>query len=158
MAKKKDKPQVVNNIQELNLEIDYDKLAEAIVKANSQLDAEANKSKKFTSGMFSISVFVILRVIALLGWIVAFTLLIGSINTFIEMSWNDFSTISGNIFQIIYSITITVLLVLYPLMLWKSAKEIETEKDRKYIISVFSGIVSFAALIVALVALFKGVG
>ena len=158
MAKKKDKPQVVNNIQELNLEIDYDKLAEAIVKANSQLDAEANKSKKFTSGMFSISVFVILRVIALLGWIVAFTLLIGSINTFIEMSWNDFSTISRNIFQIIYSITITVLLVLYPLMLWKSAKEIETEKDRNYIISVFSGIVSFAALIVALVALFKGVG
>ena len=158
MAKKKDKPQIINNIQELNLEIDYDKLAEAIVKANSQLDAEANKSKKFTSGMFSISVFVILRVIALLGWIIAFALLIGSINTFIEMSWNDFSTISGNIFQIIYSITITVLLVLYPLMLWKSAKEIETEKDRNYIISVFSGIVSFAALIVALVALFKGVG
>ena len=45
MAKKKEKPQVINNIQELNLEIDYDKLAEAIVKANSQLDAEANKSK-----------------------------------------------------------------------------------------------------------------
>ena len=36
MAKKKDKPQVVNNIQELNLEIDYDKLAEAIVKAQNQ--------------------------------------------------------------------------------------------------------------------------
>ena len=158
MAKKKDKPQVINNIGELNLEIDYDKLAEAIVKANSKLDAESNQNKKFTSGMFSMSVFVILRVIALLGWIIAFALLLGSINTFIEMSWNDFSTISGNIFQIIYSITITVLLVLYPLMLWKSAKEIETEKDRNYIISVFSGIVSFAALIVALVALFKGVG
>ena len=158
MAKKKDKPQVINNIQELNLEIDYDKLAESIVKANTKLDAEANQSKKFTSGMFSMSVFVILRVIALLSWIIAFALLIGSIKTFIEMSWNDFSTISGNIFQIIYSITITVLLVLYPLMLWKSAKEIETEKDRNYIISVFSGIVSFAALIVALVALFKGVG
>ena len=158
MAKKKEKPQVINNIQELNLEIDYDKLAESIAKANSKLDAEANQSKTFTSGMFSMSVFVILRVIALLGWIIAFALLLGSINTFIEMSWNDFSTISRNIFQIIYSITITVLLVLYPLMLWKSAKEIETEKDRNYIISVFSGIVSFAALIVALVALFKEVG
>ena len=158
MAKKKDKPQIINNIGEINLEIDYDKLAESIVKANNKIEAEANKSKKFTSGMFSISVFVILRVIALLGWIIAFALLIGSINTFIEMSWNGFSTISGNIFQIIYSITITALLVLYPLVLWKSAKEIETEKDRNYIISVFSGIVSFAALIVALVALFKGVG
>ena len=36
MAKKKEKPQVINNIQELNLEIDYDKLAEAIVKANKK--------------------------------------------------------------------------------------------------------------------------
>ena len=71
MAKKKDKPQVINNIQELNLEIDYDKLAESIVKTNNK---------------------------------------------------------------------------------------IETEKDRNYIISVFSGIVSFAALIVALVVLFKEVG
>ena len=51
-----------------------------------------------------------------------------------------------------------LVLVLYSFLLWKSAKEVETEKDRNYIISVFSGIVSFAALIVALVALFKGVG
>ena len=36
MAKKKDKPQIINNIQELNLEIDYEKLAEAIVKAQNQ--------------------------------------------------------------------------------------------------------------------------
>ena len=43
MAKKKDKPQVINNIQELNLEIDYDKLAEAIVKTNNKIEAEANK-------------------------------------------------------------------------------------------------------------------
>ena len=33
MAKKKDKQQVINNIGELNLDIDYDKLAKAIVKA-----------------------------------------------------------------------------------------------------------------------------
>ena len=158
MAKKKDKPQVINNIGEINLEIDYDKLAEAIVKANSKIEEEANKSKKFTSGMLSISVFAILRVIAMLGWIIAFALLFGSISMFVEMSWNDFSTVAENVFQIICSIIIIVLLVIYPIMLWKSAKEIETEKDRNYIISVFSGIVSFAALIVALVALFKGVG
>ena len=35
MAKKKEKPQVINNIQELNIEIDYDKLAEAIAKAKN---------------------------------------------------------------------------------------------------------------------------
>ena len=33
MGKKREKAQVINHIQNLNLEIDYDKLAEAIVKA-----------------------------------------------------------------------------------------------------------------------------
>ena len=32
MAKKKDKPQVINNIQELNLEIDYKELYQYIVE------------------------------------------------------------------------------------------------------------------------------
>jgi len=45
MAKKKDKPQVINNIQELNLEIDYDKLAQAIVKAK-QIEEENVAEKK----------------------------------------------------------------------------------------------------------------
>lgn len=45
MAKKKDKPQVISNIQELNLEIDYDKLAEAIVKAKQIEEENATKKK-----------------------------------------------------------------------------------------------------------------
>ena len=44
--KKKDKPQTINNIKELNLEIDYDKLAQAIVKA--KLIEEENAVKKKT--------------------------------------------------------------------------------------------------------------
>ena len=43
--KNKGKPQVINNIQELNLEIDYDKLAEAIVKANQIEEENAAKKK-----------------------------------------------------------------------------------------------------------------
>ena len=45
MAKKKDKPQVINNIQGLNLEIDYDKLAQAIVKAKQIEEENAAKKK-----------------------------------------------------------------------------------------------------------------
>ena len=45
MAKKKDKPQVINNIQELNLEIDYDKLTQAIVKAKQIEEENADKKK-----------------------------------------------------------------------------------------------------------------
>lgn len=43
--KKKDKPQIINNIKELNLEIDYDKLAQAIVKAK-QIEEEKLAEKK----------------------------------------------------------------------------------------------------------------
>ena len=46
MAKKKDKPQVINNIQELNLEIDYDKLAETIVRANFLQQEEIKKQEE----------------------------------------------------------------------------------------------------------------
>ena len=46
MAKKKDKPQVINNIQELNLEIDYDKLADAIAKAKEIEEENLAKKKE----------------------------------------------------------------------------------------------------------------
>ena len=45
MGKKDRKPPVVNHIQELNLEIDYDKLAEAIVKAR-QIETKNEQDKK----------------------------------------------------------------------------------------------------------------
>lgn len=45
MTKKKDKPQIINNIQELNLEIDYDRLAQAIVKAKQIEEENAAKKK-----------------------------------------------------------------------------------------------------------------
>ena len=45
MAKKKDKTQVVNHIQNVNIEIDYDKLALAIVKAK-QIEKENEEAAR----------------------------------------------------------------------------------------------------------------
>ena len=157
MAKKKDKPQVINNIQELNLEIDYDKLAEAMVKAQEKSENEANR-KKFTSGTFAIIISLAFRGVAIFGWLIALVTPIAIINMAKSFVWNEVNVVIGNVFSIAFAVALFVVLILYSFLLWKSAKEIETEKDRNYIISVFSGIVSFAALIVALVALFKGVG
>ena len=78
MAKKKDKPQVINNIQELNLEIDYDKLAEAIVKANQKetLQQSNMKYRGIILGLFNVLVFttpIILILKTLVGmWINCF--------------------------------------------------------------------------------------
>ena len=158
MSKKKDKPQVINNIQELNLEIDYDKLAESIVKAQEKSENEINRKKKFTSGTFAMIISFAFRGVAILGWLIALATPIAIINVAKSFLWVEANAIVGNVFSIAFAVALFFVLNLYSLLLWKSAKEIETEKDRNYIISVFSGIVSFAALIVALVALFKGVG
>lgn len=158
MAKKKDKPQVVNNIQELNLEINYDKLAEAIVTAQEKSEDEANKNRKFTSGSFAMLIMVAFGGFSIFVALLAASLILALVVSWNTLQWDGFTNIVVSILTIAFCIVFAIVLVLYAVLLWKSAKEIETEKDRNYIISVFSGIVSFAALIVALVALFKGVG
>lgn len=158
MAKKKNKPQVINNIQEQNLEIDYDKLAEAIVKAQEISEDKANKKRKFTSGSFAMIVMVAFYIFSFLSGLLALLLFLAPIIFWNTLQWGGFTNIFTSISTIAFCIVFAIILGLYMVLLWKAAKEIETEKDRNYIISVFSGIVSFVALIVALVALFKGVG
>ena len=159
MAKKKDKPQVINNIQELNLEIDYDKLAQAIVKAQNEAEKQRTESKSFVSNSFIFLVSLIFGGIGLGGFgisaigLAAIVRYVGKIAV-----WETAFDYISNIFALGIVTIFLVVLGLYSCLLWKSAKEIKKEKDRNYIVSVFSGIVSFAALIVALVALFKGVG
>ena len=152
------KPQVINNIEQLNLEIDYDKLAEAIIKAQEISEDKENTKHKFTSGSFMMFVIGAFRAFAIILGILAAIMFLTPFIAWNSLQWSSFTNVFNSIFTIIFCIVIAIVLALYTALLWKSAKEIETEKDRNYIISVFSGIVSFAALIVALVALFKGVG
>ena len=159
MSKKDRKQPVVNNIQELNLEIDYDKLAEAIVKAqNNNVTTDKNESK-YTTKTFASLISLSFRSVSimLLPIIVIIGLAMKHAITEI-MVWDNFSLIFVNIMCTILVSSIAFVLGIYSAVLWKSAKEIEIEKDKNYIVSVFSGIVSFAALMVALIALFKGVG
>ena len=65
---------------------------------------------------------------------------------------------SFDILSLILNITFALLLPLLALIMRGIANEIGREKDKDYIMAAFSGIVSFVALIVALIALFKGVG
>ena len=176
MAKKKDKPQVINNIKELNLEIDYDKLAYAIVKAQKNADTVAQpddklnfwkavwliiRNKESKSGKRYATVLaevmaVIFNLIALCSVVGA--LVVGGITIYMS-NWNvSFQQVIWQIVESVDSVMIILGLFAFALICRGIANEIQAEKDRNYIISVFSGIVSFAALIVALVALFKGVG
>jgi hypothetical protein len=76
MFGKKSQPKVINKIKNLNLEIDYDKLAEAIINAQKYSEEEANRQKKFTSGTFATLITVAFRGFSFLGWILVLTMLI----------------------------------------------------------------------------------
>lgn len=138
-------------------EIDYDKLAEAMVKAQDISEVEENKKRKFTSGSFAMLIMIAFYVFSIFVALLAASLILALVVSWNTLQWDGSTNIVVSILTIAFCIVFAIVLGLYAVLLWKSAKEIETEKDRNYIISVFSGIVSFAALIVALVALFKGV-
>lgn len=183
MAKKKDKKQTINNIQQLNIEIDYEKLGETIKNAISNDQEEKVDTSKLekatlkdwftvikliitnkadtkgtmTPALLSMIVgvfFNVLSIIFALGGVMSLVLGIAEIIDLIIAP----ELISKYIIYIIVCFLTSSLFLTFALLLRASANEFDKEKDRNYIISVFSGIVSFAALIVALVALFKGVG
>ena len=178
MAKKKDKPQVINNIKEIKLEIDCDELAEAIVRAQKKSEEIIEekddgdigfwtsiwyiiRNKKKTNGdllaasmsMLMSLVFNILALaFAIVGGILVFYFFKTVWDFFVErLNWDLIP------YAMIYA-SFGCASALLGLLMRGIANDISWENNKNYTVSVFSGIVSFAALIVALVALFKGVG
>lgn len=179
--RRKRRSTIIKNIETVNMEIDYDKLAEAIVKANNKQNAEPTKQveinlsakEKFrilkkgifqiitcknktenalTTGFFAMLVSMLFRAVAIFGVVAFVALILGLIDTCSGMIWEGWQIIL-NVFTIATTSLIGIAILLYSIVIWGSATEIENEKDKNYIISVFSGIVTFVALIVALIAL-----
>lgn len=169
---------VVNNI------IDPDKLAEAMLKAElikkeqEDKNVETNKRMTFlaklkiiisvilnknqtdgllTAGFFGGLLSMIFNVMAILG---GFVFLVGLVSLGVKIftvSW-AYNKIFENVCIILFSAILLAATPIYALLFRAAANEMAVEKDRNYIISVFSAVVSLAALVVALVALLKGVG
>lgn len=148
MAKKTNK--TVNKIDTVNIEIDYEKLAEAIVKA----EKKASETKSYTANTFAALSGLIFRGAAWIGMIFTWLFGIAGVAYLVMLDWKNV-----NVFTVVSSAfliaTILLLIFLLSILLLKSAKEIEGEKDRQFVVAVFSAIVSFTALVVALLALFK---
>ncbi len=173
----KNKPTTVNKINQINLEIDYDKLAQAIVKAQEKtksisietakkektgffksvwkiLKGERSKDGSFLSAPFTIIIYLLYRIIAIIGFFAMIVLDVESVIAFTKMSWQG-TQIIGNIIAAIIVIVVSAAIFLYMLLFWGAANEIEHEKDKNYVMSVFSGLVSVASLIVAIIILIK---
>lgn len=144
------------NITVIN-KIDYKELAKAIVRANEEVESKKQKSSKvLTSSMAMLLslLFAILGVVIgffTVAIIYAYTQLFSTINQ-MNMECGKIVSLHVLICLLILAMVITVIIMMV------SAVEIYREKDRNFIMNAFSGVVGFAALVVAVIALFKGVG
>ena len=165
MSRRKYKKKKEENTKEKNSEqkiivnvgINYKKLATEIVKAQSKAeDKREQKQGKSVSNLFAMIIGVAFIIIGVFSVLMA----IGGVITFIHYIsnipnsiWGNFSAIVNSVEQIIIYLLIIFVFAIISFVLFVSAKDISREKDRNYIVSVFSALTSLAALVVAFIAL-----
>lgn len=96
-----------------------------------------------------------LNFLALMGAITCVVSIVVIIQTAVKMNWNE-AKIYTNIAAILCVLVCLIIVALYSLIFRGAANDIRFEKDRNYIVAVFSGIVSFVALIISIIALYRG--
>lgn len=167
------------NVTIIHNEIDYDKLAEAIVRANAARQEIEDKSAKKVSfkelwkmvgmiitnkkvsngqlaaGLLSVPMSVLFNTLAVVAVLAMIGGIIAIVKTAFSFSWSA-ELIFSNVIVILFCLLLIVFVAVLALCFRGVANEIAAEKDRNYVVDVFSGLTSFAALIVALVALIKG--
>ena len=110
---------------------------------------------RYTTAIFTSLLGSFFNTLAFLG-LAMFIAMICSAVEIIGTWTRDCNLTWANIFELLSMVGIILLVFVFALMFRGAANDMKQEKDRNYIIALFSGVVSFAALIVALVALLKG--
>ena len=142
MAKKKSTSNVVNNIDLIHMDIDYDKLAEAIVKAQKKAEFKEKSHSKYRSSAMNFLNGTIYSSVYILSGIEVFTV------------WKDFSTEKD--ISLISCIVVTLILLFVGVYSFLCQQESLREKESESF-AHFNTNVSLVAMIIALVALFRGV-
>lgn len=105
-----------------------------------------------TTAAFAFIVSLLFEVLAVVGFVLVVFGIYAGIRTLISADWSAFNAIINIAFLAIW-FGIIFVLGLYSVIIWASAKEIERTEDNTFVLGVFSGVTSLAALIVSLVAL-----
>ena len=130
-------------------ELDYDKLADAIVKAQKKYAESDSTLSKMMSTLVGLAFYIISIIGGLLslgvlidGWYLALT---GQV-------------IDGKANIVLFLVLLTllcVLIIVLAIALFKSAQELEKERDKQFIVAVFSAMMSFSAMVIALISIIK---
>lgn len=89
-----------------------------------------------------------------LGMFVLAAAICATIKLGVGMTW-ECAYIFNNVVTLAFMALICILLFLISIMFRGAANDIKCEKDRNYIVSLFSGIVSFVALVISVIALYQ---
>lgn len=170
-----------HNVFRSTTEIDYDKLAKAIVKAQQEAkeqkedenQPEENDNKKLTlrenlkliwliirnkvesngtmtSNLLGGVMSLVFNFLAIFSLIILVIGIVASVIVYQDFTWS-WNTASGNVIIIGCCVCFEVVVMVVAFIFRCVANEIGKEKDRNYIISVFSALVAFVALVVTVV-------
>ncbi len=133
--------------------VDYDKLAEAIVAAQEKQTAQYSVTREW---MKTLVVPVFLGIAILTGLLGAAFVWQGGKTLVIALQhsasgWLMEACIGGTGF------IVGLFFIAVAMLTGASAKEVNKEKDKNFVVAVFSGIVSLVALVVSCIALILGV-
>lgn len=120
------------------------------------LTNKVDTNGSMTVGTFALLTAMTLKIVAFIGFaLFCFGGYYVVVST-LDWEWNNTARIASNIFALVLIVMILLFVGGYSVIIWGASNEVEKEKDKNFVVSVFSGLVSFAALIVALVTLVKG--
>lgn len=149
MSKRKN---TIKNTYNITNEIDYDKLAEAIVAALDKTDKNQQNKNTLSKGLAKMASFVFL-ILSALVFVFAMYIFFSVIIFFIFLPDCKYEHLYQYILFPIILIVLIIILVIISVFFWKVSEEIEKEKDKNYLITLFSSMVSVAALVVAILSL-----
>lgn len=127
-------------------EIDYDKLAEAIAKANNKQQEEYSPSREWMKYILTPFFWGVAVISGILS-VAMFISLIQNINEIFD---------NGTIIEIamfLFKFSLTLFIAGFCIFSIVVKKEIEKEKDRTYVATIFSNTIAIIALAVAVIAL-----
>ncbi len=142
MAKKHPKT-VVNNIDSVNIEIDYKKLAREIVAAQEEAKMQKKRPNRFRAGVMAVAntmIPIIVAVFALLACIVVWT----------EFATEPKHSLLGYIVYTLIFIVVVIVSICCSVESWKD--------DDENAMQHFNSNVALVALIISFIAFMKGVG
>ena len=133
--------------EKCSFELDYDRLAESIVAAMEK-SKTTKPSKTASRELMKCILMPILYCVAIFCALIA-------VGSFVVALKNATTNNLNSFFQISVALVMGLFMALISAFVFMAAKEVGEENDRDYVASLFSNVVSFAALVIALVALLK---